>query len=160
MRTIRRFIERIRHVFHWLPIIWRDHDFDHAYLYDILIFKLENMQKFFASEYAWTSDAEKHALELFVAVEMLKKLRVNYFEEETMEEHDEKWGNLFAWHEDIPGKDFSILHLERPLAVTQEEKELEREEFRARILNAQEVHEKLRSKAFKFIADHIETWWD
>ena len=46
---IRGFIWRVRRLFAWLPILWNDADFDHAYLLRILELKLRRM-----AGYPWT----------------------------------------------------------------------------------------------------------
>lgn len=35
-------IARLKHLFKWLPVIWKDKDWDHFYIYEILKFKIKN----------------------------------------------------------------------------------------------------------------------
>ena len=42
---IRWFFRQIRHVIHWLPILWNDRDDDEVYVFILLRHKLSNMRK-------------------------------------------------------------------------------------------------------------------
>ena len=57
-------IDGISNLIKWFPLIWKDRDFDHGYLYDILYFKLGEMQKFFESDNAWSADAKEYAKQI------------------------------------------------------------------------------------------------
>ena len=46
VRTIRATIDGIVNVFKWLPIIWRDRDWDYGYFDDIILFKLKQIKNF------------------------------------------------------------------------------------------------------------------
>lgn len=48
----------------WMPIVWKDRDFDHGYLYDMLQFKLKNMEDFFYSDYTWCANSKRKAKEI------------------------------------------------------------------------------------------------
>jgi len=57
-------MDGISNLIKWFPLIWKDRDFDHGYLYDILYFKLGEMQKFFESDNAWSADAKEYAKQI------------------------------------------------------------------------------------------------
>lgn len=38
---MREFIEGVKNLIKWFPVIWRNRDWDHTFIYDILMFKLE-----------------------------------------------------------------------------------------------------------------------
>ena len=41
----RRIIRKIKNVFRWLPIIWRDENWDHYYIYEVLKWKIKFMSE-------------------------------------------------------------------------------------------------------------------
>lgn len=43
MKSIRRFTRRLKRLFKWTPVIWKDEDWDYEYLLKITQFKLEQM---------------------------------------------------------------------------------------------------------------------
>ena len=68
----------------WFPIIWNDRDWDHAYVEDILLFKLNNMYKRFSDPNAtyvnWEAEHAKPALKaLKLCVQILERRRDNYY---------------------------------------------------------------------------------
>lgn len=58
----------------WFPIIWRDRNFDHGYLYDILYFKLGEMQKFFESGNTYAAGADEYAMQIKECRGLLKRI--------------------------------------------------------------------------------------
>lgn len=57
----------IKNIFIWLPVIWKDRQFDRAYLYIILGKKLKLMEKFFLSDDVCSVDAYKHGKNIKIA---------------------------------------------------------------------------------------------
>jgi len=67
-------IDGISNLIKWFPLIWKDRDFDHGYLYDILYFKLGEMQKFFESDNTWSADAKEYAKQIKECRRLLKRI--------------------------------------------------------------------------------------
>lgn len=57
-------IQNIKNLIAWFPVIWKDRDWDRYYLYNIMIFKLNKMEKFFNSNKTFTADAKERAKEI------------------------------------------------------------------------------------------------
>ena len=49
----RTFITGIKNICKWLPIVWRDRDWDHFYIFQVLKFKIEKQAKYL-------SDKDRH----------------------------------------------------------------------------------------------------
>ena len=49
-QTYHRWLRKTKAVIAWLPIIWKDEQFDHAYLVDIIEFKLKRMEAYWAGQ--------------------------------------------------------------------------------------------------------------
>ena len=43
---MREFIQGVKNLIKWFPVIWRNRDWDHTFIYDMLIFKLEQQAKY------------------------------------------------------------------------------------------------------------------
>ena len=43
---MREFIQGIKNLIKWFPVIWKNRDWDHTFIYDILMFKLEQQAKY------------------------------------------------------------------------------------------------------------------
>jgi len=67
-------IQGIKNLIQWFPLIYNDRDFDYGYLYNIIYFKLNNMQKFFESGNTFVVGAEEHAKEIKECKELLKRI--------------------------------------------------------------------------------------
>ena len=65
----------------YFSIIWRDRDWDQAFLYRLLSFKLDRMHKLLNSERAVAEHKPRHLRDLKICSLLLKRLtRDNYFE--------------------------------------------------------------------------------
>ena len=84
IQKIRYFINSIKNLIKWFPIIWRDRDWDYAYIEDILLFKLNNMHKRFSNpdttHVDWNSKHAKPAFKaLKLSIQILERRRDNYY---------------------------------------------------------------------------------
>lgn len=44
--NVKRFISNIKNVIRWLPVIWKDRDWDDYYIFEVLKFKLKNQAEY------------------------------------------------------------------------------------------------------------------
>ena len=63
----------------WLPIVWKDRQFDHAYLYIVLRHKLRLMEKFYSSDKTWCVGTKRHAKEIRIARILCDRLVEDYY---------------------------------------------------------------------------------
>lgn len=73
-KRIRRLYMGIKNIIRWIPIIYRDQQFDYGFLLEILHFKLKLMEDFFDSDNTYTEDAKKTANQIKVSREALERL--------------------------------------------------------------------------------------
>lgn len=50
MKSIRKFTRRLKRLFKWTPVIWKDEDWDYEYLLKLTQFKLESMAELHTKE--------------------------------------------------------------------------------------------------------------
>lgn len=80
---ITRFINRIRNLIRWFPIIWRDRDFDHCYIEHMMYHKLIHTYNFFVSDDSVTNwdekDAKKALKALHICIIILERRLDNFY---------------------------------------------------------------------------------
>ena len=158
-----RFFRKIKNVFRWLPTIWNDEDYDDSFIVEILIKKLEHTRDFFLSDRTHIMDAKKVALEIQEAIDRLHMTRdsFEFYELPTHDKITEKWGeSTFNWIPTNDGTDSSYLEIERENIKTPEDEEQYSIEFRQALRDCRKLYEKDKKDAYKFIAKHIDGWWD
>ena len=55
---VRNFFASIARVFSYLPVIWKDRDWDYGFLLDLLEFKLKRIKKYFLESKNWKTFPE------------------------------------------------------------------------------------------------------
>ena len=159
----RDFYRRVRNVFRWLPTIWNDRDYDDSYITEILIKKLEFTREFYLSDKAYSAEAEKVAEEIQEAIDRLHMTKDSweFYESPAHDIIEEKWGKTtfeFIPLEERPNVSEMISKTEK--VKTPEDKEQYSEDFRAAMKTARKEYMKDKKEAYKFIAKHIDGWWD
>jgi len=161
--SVRRFFRKIKNVYRWIPTIWRDDDYDDHFIVEILIKKLEHTRDFFLSDRTHIARAKEVAEEIQEAIDRLHMTRDSweFYEEPAIDDIDKKWGKTtfeFIPLEGSPGLNEMISKTEK--AVTPEDKEQYSEDFRVAMKTARKEYIKDKKEAYKFIAKHIDGWWD
>ncbi len=161
MYQIKRFFRKCKNVIRWFPTIWKDEDWDHSHVYEILIKKLEHQRDFFSSNRPYSSQAKETATQLQIAINLLHMTRDSweFYECEVMEGLDAKWGKGVLRFEPL-GNGTSELHIDYDGVKTDKDKEKYNKEFREGMERARKEYMKDKRMAFKYIADNIDSWWD
>lgn len=150
---LRSIEEGVKNLISWFPIIWKDREYDHYFLFQILRHKLNRMEKFYNGPHAWGLDAPKAAHEMKVCTILLDRIIENDYNREGYDAHDEKWGELeFTTNE------------EGNLTITRSKRnfnqELETEEYKAVFEKEEKLTEQDLEMLFKTIREKIRGWWD
>jgi hypothetical protein len=159
----RDFYRRVRNVFRWLPTIWNDRDWDDSYITEILIKKLEFTRDFYLSGKSYKLHSNQTAEEIQEAIIMLHMTRDSweFYEEPAADEIERKWGKTtfeFIPLEDKPGLSEMVSNTEK--VKTPEDREQYSKEFRESMMKTRKEYMKDKRKAYRYIADHIDGWWD
>ena len=163
MHSIKRFFRKCKNVLRWLPTIWKDEDWDHSYIYEILIKKLEHQRDFFSSDRPYSAQAKETATQLQIAISLLHMTRDSweFYEDPVMEELQKKWGKgVLRTTPTNDGTDSYELHSDYDTIKNAEDKAQYSKEFREGMKRARKEYMKDKRMAFKYIADNIDTWWD
>lgn len=79
---ITNLIERLKHLFKWLPIIWKDKDWDHFYIYEILKFKIKNQADHIQSNGLTDFDREYERMQTIL--KLLDRVQNEYYIEQLL----------------------------------------------------------------------------
>jgi hypothetical protein len=94
-RAVYRFFENIIRVAKWLPILWRDRDFDYAFFWPILRKKIENMDKVITNGSSATNLTVK--AELMYVRALLERIEsFDYYKEVQNNTPSNSSSNIFA----------------------------------------------------------------
>ena len=160
---VRRFFRKVKNVFRWLPTIWKDEDYDYNFINEILIKKLEHTRDFFLSDRTHIMEADKVAAEIQEAIDRLHMTRDSweFYEDPAQESIEKKWGkSTFNFIPTNDGTGSSYMEIEHENVKTDEDKEQYSKEFRDAMKKARKDYMKDKKDAYKFIAKHIDGWWD
>lgn len=133
-RGIKRYI---RNLIRWSPMLWEDNDFDHGYLYNVILIKIKQMEKFWNSNKVWSLTKRKVKIQ-----KDLKTCRI-LLERLIAEDY---WDSAAARYkvpsygknkDDVPNWKFK-LYVKRVDYLRKQDEEL----------------------LFNLISKHISTWWD
>jgi hypothetical protein len=163
----RDFYRRVKNVLRWLPVIWKDRDWDNSYITEILIKKFELTRDFYLSGKAYSTEAEKVANEIQEAIDRLHMTRDSweFYEDPAMEQLEQKWGkttfDFVPYKYDEYGNILLYeMESETEKVNTEEEEEQYRIEFGKALDTARKQYRKDKKDAYKFIAKNIDKWWD
>ncbi len=151
----------IENLFKWAPVIWKDRDWDQYFLYEILRFKISNMEQFFR-KHGHHVGAEKDANNMSMCVEALHRIMEEDYNKEAFMEHDKKWGKA-SWRtidSEKKGSNFKQLLIERPNVKTKEDEEQERKEYRYCLAEEERLIKQDVDYLFDMLKKHVRGWWD
>jgi len=153
-------MRRIRHLISWLPIIWRDRDWDWIYLIIILNRKLSNMERFFASSDTHLENSDKVRDQIEHARVLTDLILADEYFVNAFRSHEEKWGKPV--YGSIPSEDglTSEWTVDYPNVKTEQDKIDEHCEGRAKILRSVVAKEQDIDELFAIMARRLQGWWD
>jgi hypothetical protein len=164
MYRIKQFFRRIHNLYRWLPIIWKDQDWDDFYIFEILKFKLKNQAKYIDKRGIHLS-AKRDAEIMMLCVRLIDKVQDEYYGTEYFNYHDSKF--IFIDSESHPGmyemeleqklEHFDDYFKKYPLIAKQVvEEDKHRKAFKIAKINEERAHKLL----FKILEQNIRRWWD
>lgn len=70
----KRKYRQIRNVFRWLPIIWKQYDFDYSESIEVFKFQLQKQAEFFESDMSFTASAPYQAKRIRTILKLMDKV--------------------------------------------------------------------------------------
>ena len=144
----------VSNLFKWRKVIWNDRNWDDNYIFRILQFKFENMEKFFNSDKAYSARAKKDAKRIMTAKNLCKRIVENNYLSNALIDYYKKYGNDFKW-EFEPCKDKSNFSTLIDKRAEEEQKSFSKAGDHSDLMEKQDI-----DYLFKFLNKHIQSWWD
>ena len=142
--------EGVRNIKSWLPIIWKDRQYDYSFLLTIMIHKLILMSEFFNSDETYSADAKLYAEQIKEAGAMLNYINNSEYEGSAMEPYYKAYPSDY----DISDFDSFIASVNKEL--TAEQKELFDKSFKD-IDKKYNLAMEIFCNIFK---EQLRSWWD
>lgn len=102
MWRIRYFIHSIKNIIRWLPVIWKDRDWDDWYIFTILETKIKHQAKYIGDRDIHTR-AKRDAEIMMTCTRLIRKVKEEEYEGEYMDYHE----STFNWL-DVPERPDSV----------------------------------------------------
>jgi len=166
---IKRKIWQIKNVFRWLPIIWKQYDFDYNYSLEVFKFQLQKQAEFLESDRAVTLCAKDKAKRIRTVIKLMDKV---YDDEYGMEYQDilkEMYGEDVlevsfvetgdTTFNDFSGKTeklFSVRYKYETWDNAEEISQIKDELFQM----SKEKQNRAHKILWSMIEKDIQTWWD
>lgn len=138
---IKAFFKFIPRLIQYIPIIWKDRDWDHYHLMALIEYKLKRMQKYFTnSRIIVDEEREQIIKEISYALSLLEKINNTHdiFNDE-YEEIKRKWPN------------------KKLIGFSCEE---EKNDFLNHYRKVDNEEQRLISEFFSYVRKNYEKWWD
>ena len=164
MYKIKQFFKRIHNLIRWTPIIWRDQDWDHTFIFEILKFKLKNQAEYIGGKDRHTR-AKRDAEIMMTCVRLIDKVQDEWYGREYFEYHESEL--KFIDSESHPGSyemeieyisdNYEDYFKKYPLIYKQvKTDDKHRTAFEIAKVNEERAHKLL----FKILEQNIRGWWD
>jgi hypothetical protein len=160
----------IKNLIRWFPVIWKDRDWDQAYLYSILQKKLEHQLAYWQDGKTQGHEGmESDIRYMKICIELIKRMKDNHYEMIEFDKFNEKWGDpIIEWEpvtEDSrafdPESELQLFEM-----VDRNQERLSGEELkqyniekRGYIDKGYHMDNKARNLLFNIIKNRIGYWW-
>lgn len=170
---MKRLVKKLYNLYRWLPIIWKDEDWDDHYIFEILKFKLTNQAKYIGDRDFHTR-AKRDAEIMMTCVKLMEKVQSEYYNLESMnyvdEDYnwilDETYPDLHKLEIKENSNNFKDYFAKYPLIykiATDPNTPwhyIERCDKTYAMFIGQYNHNRARKLLFKLLERNIECWWD
>jgi len=157
---IKDFTDSCKSIIKWWPTIWKDRDYDHSFILEILKKKIYFTAKLHIQNQryeGWEREVELMTL----CVKLLDYVRNDHYTDLASDWLNEKYGeSKFDFGSEVENGYHSMWFLYPNIengTYTQEEYD---KDFREKFAEAELKHNKAKKLAFKILDEHIEHWWD
>ena len=169
------FIRGIKSIRYWLPIIWKDRNWDYRYIFDIVTHKLKVQAHYIGSRDIHTR-AQRDAEVMMTCVRLIEKVKNEWYGMEYMDYHKTK-----SWFESCEGNEGYSEWKSRELEENFDDYFAKYPLIYKRVMNGECIfklegnnddkqkiamniahinHDRARKLLFKIMEQNIEGWWD
>jgi hypothetical protein len=166
MYKVKQFFKRIYNLYRWLPIIWKDQDWDDHYIFEILKFKLKNQAEYIGYHDRHMS-AKRDAEIMMLCVRLMNKVQHEWYGREYQDYYksdmrfipSESHPGSYEMEVEILEENFDDYFKKYPLIyrmVPNLQAPKEEIAFHIAKINEKRAHKLL----FTILEQNIRRWWD
>ena len=147
---IRQILASVKNLWYWLPVVWRDRQWDYDYLFILLEHKLSRMEEF----YSTVGGQHKVANRIHYCRCLCTRLVEDRYLYNSLRYHKKQWGEArIIWNENV----LSDIAVPKLYGWAREEEKrirnrLYKEEDRQREQDLEQL--------FLHLRKYVRTWWD
>jgi hypothetical protein len=170
---MRRFIEGVKNLIKWFPVIWKDRDWDHTFIYDVLKFKLEQQAEYIGGKNRHLS-AKRDAEIMLLCTRLIERSKDEFYDMEYMDYHESGYNWLdVTGRPDLKELDITLISetfddyfakypnmYRRVLNMKSPVFELDGSKQRIAMNIAYYNNERCHELLFKLMQRNIRRWWD
>ena len=158
--VIRHFLNRVKRIIEWLPVLWDTHDWDHTYLTTIWAYSLKR-SKIACFDKGHHIVSKGRLRDINTALALLGRLNDdNKYTEKHMEYFYQKWGESDYTFDKIEGSNYSRLRNRTVEALTEEQKKQYQKEFK-RIMSLEDyLFKQDMDLLCKVLKRNLRSLWD
>jgi hypothetical protein len=164
----KEFAQGVKNLWKWFPTIWKDRDWDHEFIYNLLAKKLE-----FQAEYVGKSgihvDANRDAERMRLVVKLIRLQQNNFYSMEFLDHQVTEDSftpcnnrpDYFEHTQDMLSQTFDEYFAKYPLCYNRAIQFANRTDSQlVAMMMGNLRQQKCKDLIFKLLNQHIESWWD
>ena len=164
MYRVKQFFRRIHNLYRWFPIIWKDQDWDHYYIFEVLKFKLKNQAEYISNRGNHLS--AKHDAEIMMlCVRLIEKVQDEYYGCEYQDYckidikfiDSKSYPDMHEIEVETISERYDEYFKKYPRIYNQVKIE---DKHRTAFYIARENEKRAHKLLFKILEQNIERWWD
>ena len=159
-----------RNLWKWLPIIWKDRDWDDHFIFEVLKFKIKNTAKYTEKKQRFVG-WEDEVRYMRICEKLMGRIQNEYYQTEYQDYYDFDMSTvptedgLYEVVFDVKRDDTAEFVKKYPHALRRAKKDPRYENFfkdkkTGGLAVGMIRHEKARKLLFKILEQRIERWWD
>jgi hypothetical protein len=163
------FIDGVKNIITWIPIIYKDKNWDHSYIYDIIEFKLLQQRNYLVSANRHTSIPETNR-DITICLNLIQRIKNEYYSSEYLDYYDSdmkfipvKGKDTYTLESTIIWEKFDLYLNKYPLQVKKilkEHPEFKDDKFRIIMWIGRKNEKRAQLLLFKIMNEKINHWWD
>ena len=155
-----KFFDRMVKIVQYIPILWKDYDWDHMYFFVLMQYKLKRMRQRILKNNMIVR-AEEIAAQIKHAEDLIEKWLNDDFCKEEYEAHEKKWGEMVDLSTPLDdGSGLWEWDMSREKCTTPELKQQESDESMAIHNKCEQERQKCLDDIFNHLRNHVQEWWD
>ena len=156
----RSFKTGVENLIVWFPIVWKDRQWDHQYIYTVFRHKLHLKEQFIRQRGIHVNNAQD-ADKIKKCVILLDRLMKDEYHENVFKPHYKKWGEPeMKFKDSTKYPNCSVLDIKYPNVETGEDDKKQTKDFRVKSKMEAAMREQDLDMLFQLMRKHIQSWWD